>query len=211
MEKTCIQRAVTLAVCDMAVSKGQLYVPAASSARHVHLCERDVNILFGTGYQLTSFKALSQPDQYACEEKIKIIGARGEIGGVRILGPARKQTQVEISVTDSFKLGIKPVVRMSGDIAGTPGAKIVGPAGELDLHEGVIVSARHLHISNEQARTYGLKSGDIVSLKKSGERETTFGNVVVRSGAKHSLEAHFDTDEANAVLLKNGDLLEIVK
>lgn len=211
MERSCVQRAVTLSVCNTAVQKGMLYAPAASSARHVHLCERDVERLFGSGYQLKEFKPLAQPGQYACEEKITIKGPKGEIKGVRVLGPTRPDTQVEISVTDSFKLGIKPVVRMSGNTAGSPGATLIGPAGQVDIAEGVIVSARHLHISDEQAANYGLKDGDVISLKKRGEREVTFGNIAVRAGKKHSLEAHFDTDEANAALLKNGELMEIIK
>lgn len=211
MEKSCVQRAVTLAVCTKLAAQGQYYVPAASSARHVHLSKQDIETLFGKGYELTEFKALTQPGQFASNEKITIKGTKGELKGVRVLGPARSSTQVEISLTDSFKLGIKPVVRMSGNIQGTPGAVLVGPKGEVVLSEGVIVSARHLHISEDEAKLYNVQNGDIISVKKDGDRETTFGNVVVRCGKGHSLEVHLDTDEANAALITNGVLLEVIR
>jgi putative phosphotransacetylase len=211
MDKGCVQRAVTLAVCMRAAAQGEYYVPAAASARHVHLSKADVATLFGEGYELKPMKPLTQPDQFAAEEKVDIVGPRGTIAGVRVLGPARKDTQIEVSLTDAVKLGIKPVVRMSGDIAFSPGAKLVGPKGSIDLPQGVIISARHLHMSKDEAAAYGLKNGDVVSLKKSGPRETIFGNVVVRSGDGHSLEVHLDTDEANAAMLNNGDLLEVIR
>lgn len=198
-------------MCMRAAAQGEYYVPAAASARHVHLSKADVATLFGEGYELKPMKPLTQPDQFAAEEKVDIVGPRGTIAGVRVLGPARKDTQIEVSLTDAVKLGIKPVVRMSGDIAFSPGAKLVGPKGSIDLPQGVIISARHLHMSKDEAAAYGLKNGDVVSLKKSGPRETIFGNVVVRSGDGHSLEVHLDTDEANAAMLNNGDLLEVIR
>ena len=194
-----------------AAAQGEYYVPAAASARHIHLSENDVAALFGAGYALRPFKPLSQPGQFAAEEKVDIVGPRGSIKGVRVLGPARKDTQVELSLTDAYKLGIKPVVRMSGDIGFTPGAKLLGPNGSVELPQGVIISARHLHISKGEAVAYGLKDGDVISLKKGGARETVFGNVLVRCGDGHSLEVHLDTDEANGALLNNGDLLEIIR
>ena len=186
-------------------------MPAAASVRHVHLSQADVAALFGEGYELRPLRPLTQPGQFAAEEKVDIVGPRGAISGVRVLGPARKETQIEISITDAIRLGIKPVVRMSGDIAFTPGAKLAGPKGSVDVPQGVIVAARHLHMSPEEAAAYGLKDGDVVSLRKPGPREVIFGNVVVRSGKGHSLEVHLDTDEANAAMLSNGDLLEIIK
>jgi len=171
MEKSCVQRAVTLAVCSRMAKQGEYFVPAASSARHVHLCRKDIDVLFGNGYQLSELKALTQPGQFASNEKIMIKGCRSEIRGVRVLGPEREQTQVEISMTDSFKLGIKPMVRMSGDIDGSAGAVLIGPAGQVELSQGILISARHLHISPEQAAEYKLKDGDVVSLKKGGARE----------------------------------------
>ncbi len=210
MDKGSVQRAVTLAVCMRAAASGEYYVPAAASARHIHLSEKDVAVLFGDGYSLKPMRPLSQPGQFAAEEKVDIVGPRGSIKGVRVLGPARKETQIEVSVTDAIKLGFKQVVRMSG-AAETPGAKLAGPRGSVDLPQGVIIAARHMHISKEEAAAYGLKDGQIVSVKKGGTRETIFGNVVVRSGDGHSLEVHLDTDEANAALLTNGDLLEIIR
>jgi len=211
MDKGCIEREVTLAVCASLAKQGMYYIPAASSARHVHISAKDLEKLFGSGYRLTQNKSLTQPGQFACGEKVTVKGPKGELKNVRILGPERDQTQVEISVTDSYKLGIKPDIRMSGDIKGTPGAVLEGPAGQVELSEGVIVSARHVHINEEQAALYKLKNGDIISLKKSGDRETVYGNVVVRSGNTHSLELHIDTDEANAGMVKNGELLELIR
>ena len=211
MEKAQLSRLITLTVVRELARKSEYYVPAAASGRHAHLCRADVEALFGAGYKLKELRPLSQPGQIACEEKVTIVGSKGKIEGVRILGPERPETQVEISMTDTFKLGIKPVVRMSGDIAGTPGCTLVGPAGEARLRQGVIVAARHLHISNEEAQLYGLRSGDIVSARKKGEREVTFGNIPVRSGDGHSLELHLDTDEANAAGISGGDLLELIR
>ncbi len=211
MDRSCVQRAVTLSVCSSMAKQGKYYVPAASSARHVHLCQKDIEVLFGAGYQLSEFKALSQPGQFASNEKIAIKGSRGVIEGIRVLGPARADTQVEISLSDSFKLGVKPMVRMSGNVDGAPGATLIGPAGQVELKQGVLISARHLHINEAQAAEYKLSNGDVISLKKGGERETIFGNVVVRCGSGHSLEVHLDTDEANAAMLKNGDLLEVIR
>ncbi len=186
-------------------------MPAAVSARHMHLCAADIEALFGKGYALRNKRNLVQPGQFACEEQVTLIGKKGRIENIRVLGPARRETQVEISVTDCYKAGIEPVVRMSGDIEGTPGGTLVGPAGEVKLSKGVIVSARHLHATPEQAAWYGLKNGDIIGVKKTGARETVFGNVVVRTGAGHELEMHIDPDEANAASVKPGDMLEIVK
>ncbi len=211
MDKGCIERAVKLSVCSSLAKQGQYYIPAASSARHMHISAKDLEKLFGSGYRLTQYKELTQPGQFACNEKVTVKGPKGEIKNVRILGPEREQTQVEISVTDSYKLGINQEVRMSGEIKGTQGALIIGPAGQIELSEGVMISARHVHINEEQAALYNLKNGDIISLKKSGIRETIFGNVVVRCGNSHSLELHIDTDEANAAMLKNGDLLELIR
>lgn len=211
MDKSTVQRAVTLAVCSNMAARGQYYVPAAASARHVHMSKEDIEKLFGAGYELTQFKPLSQPGQFASNEKVTIKGPKGELKNVRILGPARGDTQIEVSVTDSFKLGVKPVVKMSGDIKETPGIVLIGPKGQIELNQGVIISARHLHINEEQAAQYKLKNGDVISVKKEGLRETVFGNVLVRCGSAHSLEVHLDTDEANAALLKNGDLLEVIR
>jgi putative phosphotransacetylase len=187
---------------------GKRFVPVAVSNRHAHLCRRDIDALFGDGYELTRMRDLSQPGQYAAHETLSLIGPKGRIDGIRVLGPARKATQVEISVTDSFKLGIEPTVRMSGDTAGSPGGRLETASGGVVLNEGVIVAARHLHLSTAQAEEMKLSDGQIVSLQSGGERRLVLESVVVRTGCGYEMEAHIDTDEANAALLKNGDLLE---
>lgn len=191
-------------------NKQGFYVPTAISGRHVHLCQMDIDTLFGKGYKLTWQRDLVQPGQYVCEEKVTLTGKKGQIAVVRVLGPARTHTQVEISQTDSYKVGITPVLRMSGDIKGTPGCILKGPKGEVELSQGVIVAARHLHMSAAQAAQYGLVNGQVVSIKKAGIRETIFGNVVIRSGDGHELELHIDTDEANAAGMTCGELLELM-
>ncbi len=189
---------------------GRRFVQAAVSNHHVHLCQADIDRLFGQGYQLTPLKPLSQPGQYAAKETVTLTGPKGSIKGIRVLGPARPDTQVEVSVTDSFKLGIKPVVQMSGNIEGTPGGLLEGPAGKAEIAKGIMVSERHLHLSEDQAKALCLQDGQAVSLKTFGPRPVIFENVIVRSGAGHYMEVHLDMDEANAALLKNGDIMEIV-
>lgn len=188
---------------------GQGYVPVGISNRHVHLSSQDLEALFGKGYQLKKKNMLQQPGQFAAEETVTIQGRKGKLERVRVLGPVRPQTQVEISITDSFALGVEAAVRMSGDLASTPGIRLIGPVGQIDLAYGTIVAARHLHLSKEEARVYGLQNGDIVKLRSRGQREMLFENVVVRCGDGHELEVHLDVDEANAAQLKNGDCLEI--
>lgn len=186
---------------------GIYYVPVAVSNRHIHLAAQDVEKLFGKGYSLKPVRDLSQPGQFVCGEKVALAGPKGTIKDIRVLGPERKETQVEISVTDSYVLGVKPVVRMSGDIDGTPGGKLIGPAGEVEISKGVIVSARHLHISDDEARLFKVKNGDRVRIRKIGTREITFDEVVVRAGPGHSLEMHIDTDEGNAAGILSGELI----
>lgn len=190
---------------------GRLFVPAAASNRHVHLSEADLERLFGRGYALTPQKDLSQPGQYAAKETVTLVGPKGKLEKVRVLGPVRRDTQVEISRTDSFKLGVKPVVRMSGDVAGTPGIRLVGPRGEIDIPQGVIVAARHLHLSAQQCEAFGLHDGQVVSLQSGGERSAVLENVVIRSGRGHDMEVHVDTDEANAMAMENGEMLEVFR
>jgi len=210
MDDVCVARAVVLNIAEqLKKQKGQTYIPTAVSNRHAHLSAGDIEALFGAGYRLTEFKPLSQPGQFAANEKIDLIGPKGTIKGVRILGPARGATQVEIFKADSYKLGVKPVLRMSGNIAGTPGIKIRGPKGEVSLKEGVIVAARHIHLSPEQSEWIGLKNGDVVSIRKPGTRAITLENIPVRCGEGHSLECHLDMEEANAGWISNGDLLEL--
>ncbi|MDR1954100.1 MAG: phosphate propanoyltransferase [Clostridiales Family XIII bacterium] len=189
---------------------GRRFVPAAISGRHVHLCRKDIDALFGFGYELTPMKPLVQPGQFASEETVTIVGPKGRIAKVRVLGPARPETQVEISVSDTFSIGIVPALRMSGDVAGTPGVRLETEKGSADLASGTIIAARHLHLSSSQAQALGLADGQIVTLRKNGPRAAILGSVVVRSGDAHEMEVHIDQDEANAALIRNGDLLEIV-
>lgn len=186
-------------------------VPVGISNRHIHLTREHVDILFGKGYQLKKMKDLKQPGQYACEETVTIEGPKGKIHHVRILGPERKQSQLEISKTDSFVLGVKPPVRDSGDLKNTPGIIIEGTKGRVELEEGVILPVRHIHMDEEDAGRIGVKDKDIVSVKTRGERSVILENVLCRVSPNYSLEFHVDTDEGNAANLKNGDLVEIIE
>ncbi len=187
-------------------------IVAGVSARHLHLSEEDLKVLFGENAQLTPIKDLGQPGQYASEEKIKIIGPKGAFESVRVLGPVRKDTQVEVSLTDAYKLGVVPPVRDSGDIEGTPGVKLIGPAGEVNLEKGLILAKRHIHMTPEDAQRFEVKDKDIVSvLCDTQGRKTIFQDVLVRVSPKYALEFHVDTDEANASFLKTGDEIQIIK
>ena len=185
-------------------------IPCGVSNRHLHVSQQDLETLFGKGYELKSLKPLSQPGQFAAEETVLLVGPKGSIEKCRILGPVRPATQVEISTTDSFKLGVKPVVRDSGDTAGTPGCVLVGPKGAVTLKEGVIIAARHMHISTVEAAKFGLKDMDRIAIRTSGPKSVIFNNVLVRVSDKFALDFHLDTDEANGAGVKNGDMVEIV-
>lgn len=174
------------------------------SNRHVHLSQNDVNVLFGKGYQLTKIKDLIQPGEHACRETVTIVGKKGELKKVRVLGPVRKKTQIEISLTDSIHIGAKAPIRLSGDVSGSAPIKIVGPSGELDLNEGCIVAKRHLHMTPKDAAFYGIKDKSLISIKCDGDRSLIFNNVIARVNDKMVLECHLDTDEANAAAIKNG-------
>ena len=183
-----------------------------TSARHVHLTESDFKILFGNEATLTVKKNLSQPGQYACEERVSIVGPKKEISGVSILGPFRSASQVELSATDARSIGLPIVIKESGDLRGTPGCKIVGPKGSLELQEGVIVAKHHIHATSEDAKKLGVKDKDIVSVKiNTPERSLIFGDVVVRVSDSYALAMHIDTDEANASGMVLGVMGEIVK
>lgn len=170
-----------------------------TSARHIHLTAADVETLFGEGAELHNKKDLSQPGQFACEEKVELVGPKGSLK-VSVLGPVRKDTQVELSFTDARTLGLKSVpVRESGDVAGTPGIKLVGPAGEIELTEGVIIAKRHIHMPPADAEAFGVADKDVVSVKlDTPERATIFGDVIVRVSPTYALAMHIDTDESNA-------------
>ena len=181
-----------------------------TSARHIHLSEKDLATLFGEGHQLTNKKDLSQPGQFACVERVKVIGPKGELN-MSVLGPTRKKTQVEISLTDARSIGVQALIRESGDIEGTAGCKLVGPAGEVEIPCGVIAAKRHIHLTPEDAEKFGVKDKDIVSVQTQGERALLFNNVLVRANAAFALEMHVDLEEGNAAGVKNGDLVELVK
>jgi len=170
-----------------------------TSARHVHLSRADLDVLFGKGYELTVKKDLSQPGQYACEERVTVVGPKKAIERVGILGPVRPASQVEVSFTDARTLGIAAPVRESGDIAGTPGCKLIGPCGEVEIANGVIVAKRHIHFTPAEAEAAGVNDKEIVKVRVESEGRTTiFDDVVVRVNPNFSAAMHIDTDESNA-------------
>ena len=174
-------------------------ITVETSARHVHLTEKDIATLFGSGHGLTVKKMLSQPGQFACEERVDIVGPKKEIKNVIILGPARPATQVEVSLTDARTLGIEAPVRESGDVAGSGACKIVGPAGEVEISEGVIAAKRHIHLRPEDAQKFGVKDRQIVEVKiENTGRAATLGDTVIRVHENFMPYMHIDTDEANA-------------
>ena len=181
------------------------------SARHVHVSEEHLEILFGKGYKLTPKKDLSQPGQYACEERVTVVGPKKELAGVSILGPCRKATQVEISLTDARSIGVKAPIRESGDVAGSGACKLIGPAGEVELTEGVIAAKRHIHMTTADAQKYGITDSQIVSVKIPTEgRALVFGDVVARVSDSYALAMHLDTDEANAAAIPGSCIGEIL-
>lgn len=182
-----------------------------TSARHVHVTQQDLETLFGKGYELTKKKDLSQPGQFACNEKVTIVGSKKEMTA-SILGPVRPETQVELSLTDARSIGVVAPIRESGDIAGSGACKLVGPAGEVELTEGVIAAKRHIHATPEDAEKLGVKDKDVVSVKVDTEgRSLVFGDVVVRVSPKYALAMHIDTDESNAAGCGREVYGEIVK
>jgi putative phosphotransacetylase len=185
-------------------------VPIAASNRHIHLSPEHVERLFGKGYMLSKLKDLSQPNQYAANETVTLIGPKGKIPNVRVLGPARGQTQVEISLFDGFTLGVSPPIRNSGDIKGSEAISIQGPRGQIQIKEGLICAARHIHMHTNDSEAFGLSDGDVVQVKVGGARGIIFSNVLIRVSPKYRLEMHIDLDEANAANIKNGHLGEIV-
>ena len=183
-----------------------------TSARHVHLCEEHIKVLFGENATLTKKKDLSQPGQFACEERVTIVGPKKSIERCVILGPARKATQVEVSLTDARTLGVEAPVRESGDVAGSGACKLVGPCGEVDLTEGVIAAKRHIHLTPADAEAFGVKDKEIVSVKiDTNGRSLVFGDVVCRVSEKYATAMHIDTDESNAAGCAGEVYGEIIK
>ena len=196
-----------------AAAADDLTIPVGISNRHIHLSREDLDTLFGKGYELTPIKDLSQPGQYACKELLTIIGpSMRPIEGVRVLGPIRKESQVEISVTDSFVLKVKPPVRESGSLAGSAPITIIGPKGIVTLKQGCIIANRHIHMSPADGARFGVKDGDYITVDAfSGTKRTRWFDVQVRVSDKFCLEMHVDTDDANAVGFKNGSVVTMVK
>ena len=186
-------------------------IPVGVSNRHLHLSQADLEALFGTGCQLTPIKDLSQPGQFACKETVTIAGPKGAIEKVRVLGPVRSQTQVEILAGDSFKLGVSAPARLSGDLAGTPGITIIGPKGSVQTGEGLIVAQRHIHMTPHDAAAYGVHDGQVVDIKIDGSRGGVYGNVAIRANDASALECHVDTEEANAMNLNSLSKVKINK
>ncbi len=181
------------------------------SAHHVHVSEADLETLFGKGHQLTNKKDLSQPGQFACEERVTVVGPKREIKGVSILGPCRPQTQVEISLTEARSIGVTVPIRESGDLKGSAGCKLVGPCGEVEITEGVIAAKRHIHMTPADAEKYGIVDKQIVSVKIPTEgRALIFGDVVARVSPSYALAMHLDTDEANAAAIPGSTMGEII-
>ena len=188
---------------------GHAYAPVMSSNRHCHLSREDTDRLFGSGYQLTKLRDLVQPGQYACNEKVTLETPKGAVS-LRVVGPIRKETQVELSLTDSAKLGLKPPVRMSGQLENSPGCVLKQGDRSIQISRGVIVAARHIHMSAEEVAAYRVRNGDLVSLQVEGVRAVTLENVIVRCGEGHVLEVHIDKDEANACGLEDGTLCRVI-
>ena len=186
-------------------------VPVGISMRHVHLNARDLARLFGPTYVLTPYKSLSQPGQFAAEESVDVIGPKGMLRRVRILGPLRKETQIELAQTDCRSIGVKAPVRASGHLEGTPGIILRGRCGEIAVDHGVIIADRHIHLSPSQAEAFGLKDGDRVKVSVDGEKKGVMGGVLIRSNDQCEMDFHIDTDDGNAFQLKQGQLVTILE
>ncbi|MCM1990212.1 phosphate propanoyltransferase [Oceanirhabdus seepicola] len=186
-------------------------IPVGVSNRHIHLSQKDLDSLFGKDYQLTKLKDLSQTGQYACKETVIICGKKGAIEKVRILGPVRSKTQVEVLAGDCIKLGAVPHVRLSGDLNRTSGITLVGPKGSVQIEEGLIVAQRHIHMTPDDAKNLGVCDGDIVSIKFDDLRGGVYNNVAVRANDASTLECHLDIEEANAMGINSKSKITIVK
>ena len=186
-------------------------IKAAVSARHVHLSREHVDTLFGKGYELTRFKDLTQTGEFASNEKVSVINENYQIDNVRILGPVREETQIEISKSDARRFNMERPVRSSGDLEGSPGAILKGPAGSVHLKKGCIIANRHIHMSPEDAEYFGVGNNAVRSVLINSEKGGIMFNVFIKVKDTYVLEMHIDTDDANAFLIKNGDLVELSK
>ena len=192
------------------LEKFQRSVPIGVSNRHIHLDRADMDILFGQDSELTFKKELGQPGQYACDETVTLHGPKGELSRVRVLGPLRSESQVEVSVTDGFALGVRPPIRESGKLKGTPGVTIVGPKGTIEKDTGTIAALRHIHLDPETAQRIGVKDKQMVKVEIRGMRGGILHNVLIRVSEQFAPEMHIDVDEANAMGVKNGDRAYII-
>jgi putative phosphotransacetylase len=212
MNKQTIQTIIDEVVNQLLKSEGETqHIPIAISARHCHLSQADLEQLFGKSYELTKKSDLSQTGQFAAIETVSIVGPRGTIENVRILGPVRSFTQVEVSKTDSIKLGVKPPLRESGIIKDSASITIVGPLRSIYKSEGAIIAQSHIHMSPEDANKYKVGNGEYVRVKTEGARPVTFEKVMIRISSKYKLEMHVDTDEANAGFISSGNKATLVK
>lgn len=193
------------------MKRSQLAVPAGVSVKHCHLTREHFKILFGASAEPKRVKDIKQPGFFAAEEMIDVQGPKGVLKKIRLVAPYRDHTQIEIAVSDAMAIGLKPPVRESGDVKNSAGATLIGPAGQIEIKEGVIIAQRHLHFSPSEARNLGIASGEVVRVRAgaNGGRSTVFEDVVVRVSDKYSLEFHVDTDEANAAGIKTGDAVHI--
>ena len=206
-----ITQMVLQTITRMEQKSGGYQVPVGVSARHIHLTQEHVETLFGQGYHLTKKKDL-MGGQYACNETVTVVGIKlRAIENVRVLGPVRKASQLEISATDAMKLGVAAPIRESGNVAGSAPIAVVGPKGVIYLQEGCIIAMRHIHMAPADAMAAGVEDGDIVSVKADNERGTVFNQVKIRVNESFTLEMHIDTDEANASKIKTGDMVTIIK
>lgn len=193
------------------IQKNSSEIPVGISNRHLHLSQKDLESLFGKDYELTKLKDLSQPGQYACKEVVTICGPKGAIEKVRILGPVRSKTQVEVLAGDCVKLGVASHVKLSGDLNGTPEITVIGPKGSVQIEEGLMVAQRHIHMTLEDARNLGVHDGEIVSIKFEDLRGGVYSNVAIRANNSSQLECHLDIEEANAMGINSKSKVTIVK
>lgn len=186
-------------------------VPTGISAKHVHLTREHVDQLFGKGYQLTYLKPLSQPGQFAANETVELVGPKGTLAKVRVLGPERPRTQVEVAMSDARKLGLNPPVKTSGDLKGSVGITLRGPKGEITITEGVIIADRHIHMTPEEARCFNVKDGQKVNLLVNGDKGGILHNVCIRVSSNYALDCHIDTDDASAFQIQQGQIVRIIR
>ena len=210
MEQTIGYKETLTAIIELLKNPSQSHIPVGVSNRHIHLSQEDLEIIFGSGYSLTKLKDLSQPGQYSCKETITICGPKGAIENVRVLGPVRSKTQVELLASDCFKLGVNAPIRSSGELCGTPGGvTLVGLAGSLRLESGVIIAKRHIHMTTNDAERLHVRDGQIVSIEVHGARGGVLHDTIIRASDASSLECHLDREEASALGAEASSTVEI--